>query len=54
MADGRKQEADAPKARRKSVVAILRGAYRRFAGDAVTRRAVKRCLPRRARAEAHA
>ena len=32
-------------ARRKSVAAILRAAYRRYAGDAVTRRAVRRCLP---------
>ena len=31
--------------RRKSVAAILRAAYRRFASDTVTRRAVRRCLP---------
>ena len=31
--------------RRRSVAAILRAAYRRFASDAVTQRAVRRCLP---------
>ena len=31
--------------RRKSVAAILRAAYRRFASDEATRRAVRRCLP---------
>ena len=33
------------KSPRKSVASILRAAYRRFAGDPVTRRAVKLCLP---------
>jgi len=45
MADGRKLEATAPKRRPKSVVAILRAAYRRFSSDPATRRAVRRCLP---------
>ncbi len=31
--------------RRKSVAAILRAAYRRFASGEATRRAVQRCLP---------
>ena len=31
--------------RQKSVAAILRAAYRRFASDDATRRAVRRCLP---------
>ena len=34
-----------PPPRRKLVAAILRAAYRRFAGDPMTRRAVRRCLP---------
>ena len=31
--------------RRKLVAAVLRAAYRRYTGDPVTRRAVRRCLP---------
>ena len=44
-ADEAKTSGPALAPRRKSVAAILRAAYRRFAGDAVTRRAVRRCLP---------
>lgn len=43
--DGAKASEQARPPRRKSVEAILRAAYRRFTGDAVTRQAVRRCLP---------
>ena len=41
---GGKVPLSARQARRKSVAAILRAAYRRFTGDAATRRAVRRGL----------
>lgn len=43
--DGAKLPPLAGTLRRLSVAAILRAAYRRFASDAATRRAVRRCLP---------
>jgi len=44
MAASGKPPERAPKARRRSVASILRDAYRRHAGDPVTRRAVKGCI----------
>jgi hypothetical protein len=44
MAGGAKAPAPARKPRRRSVAAILRAAYRRYAGDAMTRRAVRGCI----------
>ncbi len=45
LAGDAKPSSEARVTRRKSVAAILRAAYRRFASDTVTRRAVRRCLP---------
>ena len=45
LAGDAKPSSQARAPRRKTVAAILRAAYRRFASDTVTRQAVRRCLP---------